>query len=378
MSHIDVSVATSPDDELERHRANIDTIDNELLALIHARVQEAREIGQLKRHLGHPVYQPGREAAILRKLCAQSGGTLREQHIASIWRALFQANREVQQTPRVAFLGPRGTYTEQAMQRYFGTTAQPVACDTLDAVFASLADGRAERAVVPIENSTEGTVMHTVDLLIDAGVQVSGEVVLPVSHCLLSASGSLQDVDGVLGHEQALAQCRDWLDTHLPGVRREARASNAAAARQAVDTPACAAIASEQAAHQYGLQIVARAIQDQPDNRTRFLVLGGSPPEPTGYDRTSLVVELSNQVGSLAQIFDAIARHRISVLWLETRPRKTARWAYHFIVDLLGHHGDRNVAAAIEEIRSIAEHARVLGSYPCAPDADPALPSPDA
>lgn len=367
MAHADVaSPVASVEERIGQCREQIDSIDLQLLHLISQRAQQSAEIGRIKQSLGLPVYQPGREEAILNRLLAQPRQVLGEQHVATIWRTLFRASREMQQAQTVAFLGPSGTYTEQAMSRYFGPAVNGVACDSIDNVFAALAAGQAERAVVPIENSTEGAVTRTVDLLVDAAQRISGEVVLSISHCLLSANGSLSGIDCILGHEQALAQCRQWLDMHMTGVKREAVASNAAAAQRAAVSNTCAAIAGEPAAQQYGLGIAARAIQDRHDNRTRFLVLGGAQPESTGHDRTSIVVQLRHTVGMLAGVFEALARRQVSVLWLEPRPQKTGRWAYRFLIDLFGHADDANVAAALDEVRSIAEDVLVLGSYRCA------------
>jgi len=276
--------------------------------------------------------------------------------------------RTILQSPRVAFLGPHGTYTEEAMFQYFGTVQHVIVGETIDAVFLALKQGQADLAVVPIENSTEGTVNLTVDFLIESGVAISGEVVLPVSHCLLTKSGTLDGMVRVLGHQQALAQCRAWLDRHAPGMPRESVSSNAIAARRAGAEPGCAAIASARAAAHYDLRVAADAIQDQANNCTRFVILGGEPVEPTGSDRTSILIQLKHSVGSLARVFETIARCRVSVLWLESRPLRTCPWTYWFLLDLRGHRHDANVAAALEELKTVAEELRVVGSYPYACD----------
>ncbi|WP_175885519.1 prephenate dehydratase [Burkholderia sp. BCC0044] len=357
-------------DPVAPQRAQIDAIDRKLLALIARRMQYAAEIGRVKALAGQTVRQPARETEIVAQLCTRPHGLLQERHVAAIWQALFRVSRELQQVPSIAFLGPSGTFTETAMQRYFGTPIRPHACDTLDATFAALAAADVEYAVVPIENSTEGAVTRAIDLLADTTAPVVGEIVLPVAHCLLSASGTLDGVDCVLGHQQALAQCRAWLDAHAPRLRRVPVASNAAAACEAASMTDCAAIAGERAADRYGLRIVAHAIQDEPGNRTRFLVLGGPPAEPTGYDRTSLLLQLNDTIGALAGVFDALARHRISVLWLDARPGRTTGWAYRFFIDIDGHRHDAHVLAALDDIRTIATDLRILGSYPRALIAD--------
>ncbi|KML21599.1 MULTISPECIES: prephenate dehydratase [Burkholderia] len=364
------ATASPAHDPVALQRAQIDAIDQELLALIARRMQHAAAIGQFKALDGRTIRQPARETEIVAGLCARPHGLLQARHVAAIWHTLFRVSRELQQVPSVAFLGPPGTFTEAAMQRYFGAPIRPHACDTLEATFAALAAANVDHAVVPIENSTEGTVTRAIDLLADATAPVVGEIVLPVAHCLLSASGTLEGVDCVLGHQQALAQCRAWLDAHAPQLRRVPVASNAAAAREAASMTDCAAIAGERAADRYGLRIVANAIQDEPGNRTRFLVLGGPPAEPTGHDRTSLLLKLDDTIGALAGVFDALARHRISVLWLDARPGRAAGWAYRFFVDIDGHQDDAHVRAALDDIRTTAADLRILGSYPRAPSVD--------
>jgi chorismate mutase/prephenate dehydratase len=258
------------------------------------------------------------------------------------------------------------------MLRYFGDATQAQARETLEGVFAALADGGSEYAVVPVENSTEGTVTRTVDLLAEQPAQITGEIVLPVAHCLLGTSGSLDGIGSVLGHPQALAQCRAWLDAHVPGLRRIPVSSSAIAAREAANLPDCVAIAGEMAAARYCLRFIARAIQDDPQNRTRFLVVGGPPAEPTGNDRTSIALTLDDAVGALARVFDALARHRVPVLWLEVRPGHEAGWAYRYFVDLGGHARDANVSAALDEITAVSRDLRMLGAYPRALRVEPA------
>ncbi len=352
--------------ELEPYRAKIDSIDRDLLSLLDLRLQQAQEIGRLKHQYGVPVYQPEREAKVIEKLASNRRGPLQALHIASIWLQIFRASRELQRSRRVAFLGPGGTYTEEAMLQHFGTVEHALACEAIDSVFSALAAGQADLAVVPIENSSEGTVIRTVDLLIDSAVCISGEVVLPVAHCLLTPSGALEGVRRILGHQQALAQCRQWLDRHAPGIPRESVASNALAARRAQAEPGCAAIAGAPAAARYGLRIAARAIQDQANNCTRFVILGGPPTLPTGHDRTSILIQLKHAVGSLARIFETLARCHVSVLWLESRPQRAGLWTYWFLLDLRGHRQDPNLAFALGELEAVVEALRIVGSYPCA------------
>lgn len=351
-------------DAIAACRARIDSIDTDLLALIAQRVECATEIGRLKRRGGLPVYHPARERAIVANLCARARGALREDHVASIWGALFTASRELQGAPSVAFLGPAGTFTEAAARQYFGDTVRTDARDTLDGVFAALSQGETDFAVVPIENSTEGTVTRTVDLLAHHAPPITGEIEQTVVHCLLSAGGSLDGVDRVLGHEQALAQCRTWLDTHAPHLQRIAVSSNGAAAREAAEQAHCAAIAGEPAALRYQLRIVARAIQDDPNNRTRFLVLGGPEPEPTGDDRTSLSFTPNDGTDELARLFGVLAQRQIGMLWLAVRPGRAPGSPYRYFADLSGHAHDARMRAALDDLAPALSGLRVLGAYP--------------
>ncbi|KVD57012.1 prephenate dehydratase [Burkholderia ubonensis] len=371
MTPSELAAPPTVDAAIARRRAQIDAIDDKLLALIGQRLEHAAEIGQLKRDAGLAIRQPARESSILAGLCTRAPGTLRHRDVTAIWQALFRASRDAQSAPAVAFLGPAGTHTESAMQRYFGGYAQAHARETIDAVFDALARGDVERAVVPIENSSEGSVTRTIDRLTAQTAPVTGEIVLPVAHCLLSATGSLDGVDSVAGHPQALAQCRAWLDAHAPGLRRVPVSSNAVAAREAAHLYDCAAIAGEPAAALYGLRIVARAIQDDPDNRTRFVIVGGPAPEPTGDDRTSIALLPGDAPDVLARVFDALARHRAPLLWLDVRPARTAGQPYRYCIDFGGHARDPQVHAALAEIAAVASELRILGAYPRAAGVEP-------
>ncbi|WP_116135344.1 bifunctional chorismate mutase/prephenate dehydratase [Trinickia diaoshuihuensis] len=364
MTPLELAPPPTVDDAIAACRTRIDSIDADLLALIVQRVECAAEIGRLKRRGGLPVYHPGRESAIVANLCARSHGALRDDHVASIWGALFSASREVQGAPSVAFLGPAGTYTEAAARQHFGDAVRIDAQETLEDVFAALSEGDTEFAVVPIENSTEGTITRTVDLLAQYTPPITGEIEQAVVHCLLGANASLEGVECVLGHEQALAQCRAWLDTHAPRLRRIAVSSNGAAAREAAEHAHCAAIAGEPAARRYGLRVLARAIQDDPNNRTRFLVLGGPSPDPTGDDRTSLSFAPSDGTDELARLFAVLARRGIDMLWLAVRPGRTPGLPYRYFADLSGHARDARVREALDDLGAGLSGLRVLGAYP--------------
>lgn len=364
MTPLELAPPQTVDDAIAACRTRIDSIDADLLALIVQRVECATEIGRLKRRGGLPVYHPARESSIIANLCARSHGALRDDHVASIWGALFSASRALQGAPSAAFLGPAGTFTEAATRQFFGDAVRTDPRETLEGVFAALSEGETEFAVVPIENSTEGTITRTVDLLARHAAPITGEIEQAIVHCLLSASGSLDGVDCVLAHEQALAQCRGWLDAHAPRLRRIAVSSNGAAAREAAEHGHCAAIAGEPAALRYRLRIVARAIQDDPNNYTRFLVLGGPSPEPTGNDRTSLSFAPSDGTDELAHLFGVLAQRQIDVLWLAVRPARAAGLPYRYFADLHGHASDPHVRAALDDLAPTLSGLRVLGAYP--------------
>ncbi|WP_081935823.1 prephenate dehydratase [Burkholderia sp. 9120] len=267
----------------------------------------------------------------------------------------------------IAFLGPCGTYTEDAMRLCFGETHDAMSCTNVDAVFDAVAHGGASHGVVPVENSTEGIVARTLDLLLKNRLTVSGEVVLPVRHMLMTAHGALDGITCVTAHEQALAQCRRWLDAHLPDVPRQAVASNAQAAQLAARSAGHAAIGSQRAAHHYGLRIVASAIQDEHFNSTRFYVIGRDEPPPTGDDRTLLCVELENSSGALQRVLAPLAEHRIPVTRLDARPLRSELWAYRFFVELPRHRHDVQMAHALAQMKRHARALVLLGSFPAAP-----------
>jgi chorismate mutase/prephenate dehydratase len=272
--------------------------------------------------------------------------------------------RPMQARGVVAYLGPEGTYCETAMQQRFGLMVRTLSCDTVDAACQALVARQAEYAVLPLENSTEGVVTRTLDVLYDFPFPIIGEIVLPIHHCLLTKSGSLRDVTRICGHPQALAQCRRWLSLHGCGIPLEAVASAGVAARQAAIEPDHAAVASAQAARHYGLRAAAEGIEDEADNRTRFAVLGAVGPAATGFDCTTVIVSLANVPGALVDALTPFARHGVSVLRLASRPEHGSGWNYRFYLDLVGHRDDPPLSAALTEIGHSMREIRMLGSYP--------------
>lgn len=347
-------------------RAKIDALDEQLLKLISERAGLALEVAQIKRAAGETgdFYRPEREAEILRRVRDNNPGPLPAEAVQRLFRELMAACLALQQPLKVAYLGPEGTYTHAASLKHFGYAAQLAPLGAIDQVFREVESGAANYGVVPVENSTEGVVSHTLDRFISSPLQIVGEVELPVHHQLLSKAKSLADIKKVYSHQQSLGQCRGWLELHLPGVRREAVASNAEAAKLAAAEPDTAAIASEAAAEIYGLEVLRAGIQDSAANTTRFLIIGRQSPAPSGEDKTSLVVSSSNQPGGLFRLLEPLARHGVDMSRIESRPSRQRMWEYVFFVDLLGHAQDAPVKQALEEMQAQASLLKVLGSYP--------------
>jgi len=355
--------------DLEKLRQEIDRLDDELLRLLNQRAALAREIGGLKQ--GAPAYRPEREAEILRRVSAASAGPLSAQRVAAVFREVISACRALEEPIRVTYLGPEGTFSEQAVRRHFGTAVEAQPTGSVDEAFRRCESGGAQFTVVPVENSTEGVVGRTLDLLLATPLVICGEVELRVQQSLM-ARGEMKAIRRVYSHAQSLAQCHGWLSQNLPGVERIPVASNAEAAQRAAREEGAAAIAGEAAAERYGLAVLARAIEDAPNNTTRFLVLGQVAAAPTGRDRTSLVMSAENKPGAVHALLTPLARHGVSMTRIESRPSRqalrsgTALWEYVFFIDVEGHQRDATVAQALGELKEKAPFLKVLGSYPVA------------
>ncbi len=354
----------SLDDALKIHRDAIDAIDSALLRLLNERASHAQEIGHIKDK--QPAYRPEREAQVLHRLLAENPGPLDNEAIAHFYRQVMSACRALEQRLRVAYLGPAGTFSELAVQRHFGSFVDAQPCVSLDEVVRSVEKGQNQYAVVPIENSTEGAVGRTHDLMLDTTLQICAEVKLRVQQNLISHAASLDAICTVYSHPQSLAQCAQWLAQHLPGVECTPVASNAEAARLAAASKDTAAIAGENAATLYQLNILAPHIEDMPNNTTRFWVLGGQSPSPSGRDMTSLVMSAPNTSGAVYRLLEPLAQHGVSMTRFESRPARTGLWEYFFFVDLEGHRNDPAVSAALNKLDQLAPFLKVLGSYPTA------------
>ncbi len=354
------------DEPLKALRQAIDEVDRRLVALISERAKLAQEVGRVKEVADAPVYRPEREAEVLRNVGAANPGPLPAVALAAIFREIMSACRALEQRLRVAYLGPAGTFSEMALLRQFGSAVEAVPCTSIDEVFRAAEAGGVDFAIAPVENSTEGSITRTLDLLLATPLSIIAEVSLPIEHHLLTGSGSMQGVTRITAHSQALAQCVNWLNRHYPAIERQPVASNAEAARLASTDPGVAAIAGEAAAIRYGLVPVASHIQDDPGNRTRFAVLGRQRTQPSGRDKTSLILAVAHRAGAVHHMLGPLAQHGVSMTRFESRPAKTGAWEYYFYVDVEGHERDPRVAVALEKLREECAFYKSLGSYPVA------------
>lgn len=362
--------ASSPvDPALLGLRNQIDAVDRELLALLNRRAALAGEVGEIKKREGSVVFRPEREAQVIDGLKSVNPGPLPAESVAPIWREIMSACRALETPTRVAYLGPAGTFSEQAALGYFGSSIVRVSCASIDEVFRTTTAGAADFGVVPVENSTEGVVARSLDLFLTTPLFIIGETSLFVRHNLLRRDNSLEGISAVCAHPQALAQCHGWLSYHLPDVERRPVSSNAEGARLASLDPTLAAVASERAGSEFGLHVVAPAIQDDPHNRTRFVIVTHPDrhpqPQASGHDCTSLVVSVTNRPGAVHDMLVPLKIHGVSMSRFESRPARTAdQWEYYFYIDLQGHPDDPAVAKALAELRAVCSYFKLLGTYP--------------
>ncbi|MBN7798931.1 prephenate dehydratase [Parahaliea mediterranea] len=362
---------------LEQVRADIDAIDQEIQALLNRRAQCAQRVADIKleevraaRERGEAgaevvYYRPEREAQVLKRIMDRNTGPLAGETVAHIFREVMSACLALEKPLQVAYLGPEGTFTQAATIKHFGHAAIPVSQNTIDAVFSQVESGDCNYGVVPVENSTEGMVSHTLDNFMDSSLKISGEVEMAIVHHLLVRPGTeLGDVRKICAHQQALAQCRNWLDLHWPNVEREAVSSNGEAARIAASTPGVAAVAGDMAAELYALDKLAEHIEDYPDNTTRFLVVGREEVPPSGRDKTSIIVSSRNKPGALFSLLDPFRKAGVSLTRIDTRPSRTEKWAYVFFIEFEGHLQDDNIRAIVSELEEQSILLKPLGSYP--------------
>ena len=364
-----VIAAPAPVSEtLAQARARIDGIDSEIQTLIAERAGWARRVGKAKGPLKAAIdyYRPEREAQVLRRVLDRNDGPLSDEVLLRLFREIMSACLAQQEPLKVGFLGPEGTFSEQALFKHFGHSAHGLPLPSIEEVFQEVEAGHADFGVVPVENSGQGTIQSTLDMFLSSSLKICGEVELHVHQFLLSRSGRLEDIERVYSHAMSLAQCQAWLRGNLPKAEKLPVSSNAEAARRARHADDAAAIAGESAGHVYGLKVVAGPLEDRPDNTTRFLVIGRELFHASGHDRTSLLVFVRDQPGALFNVLRPFAEHGVSMNRIESRPSHAGLWQYAFFIDVSGHVEDAPVKRALAELGDYAADVKVLGSYPVA------------
>jgi chorismate mutase/prephenate dehydratase len=352
--------------DIQQYRREIDRIDDEILRLLNERSKNVIEIGKLKKQSDNEanLHTPRREAEIVDRLTRQNRGPFPNEAIRPVYREIMSASLSLEGPQKVAYLGPRATFTHLACIQKFGASAQYIPVTSIKDVFNEVERERANFGVVPIENSTEGVVNHTLDMFIDSNLLIYGEVLQEVSHHLLSKAERLEDVKKIYSHPHAIAQCRQWLEANLPHVPVSEVPSTARAAELCADEPTAAAIASELAGQLYGLKTLKARIEDNINNYTRFLVLSQKPPERTGRDKTSVMLSVKDKVGALYELLRPFASYGINMTKIESRPSRRKAWEYIFFVDVEGHIDEDRVRKALEEVKGRCLFMKVLGSYP--------------
>jgi chorismate mutase/prephenate dehydratase len=356
-----MSESDSPLGELRRR---IDAVDDEILRLLNSRAELAIEVGKVKKGEKLGFHVPNREREILERLGAQNPGPFPADAVRTVFKEIISASVGLQAPVRVAFLGPKATYSHLAAMQQFGLSAELMPQSSIAAIFDEVEKGRSLYGVVPVENSTEGVVTHTLDTFVESDLKIGAEILLPISHDLLSRTGTISGIQKVYSHPQALGQCRKWLAANLPGIPLVDVGSTALAAQIAGSDPNAAAVASEFAGSLYDLKVVQHRIEDQAHNVTRFLVIGRDLTERSGNDRTSILFSVKDEPGILFRMLEPFARRGINLSKIESRPGRTKAWEYVFFVDLSGHVSDPEVAEAIEELKACCRFVKVLGSYP--------------
>ena len=348
---------------LNKHRKAIDQLDKQIVNLLNARTQHVLKIGEIKIKNGEEIYAPHRESAVLNRVTKLNTGPITNESLRAIYREIMSSALSLEKSMTIAYLGPEATFTHMAAIHRFGSSLIYSAQKTIADVFTEISRKRADYGVVPVENSTEGVVTHTLDMFVDSDLKIVSQIVLPIKHCLVSNT-KLKDISKLFSHPQALGQCRAWLQNHLPNAEIIETSSTTRAAELASRENSAAAIASALAAEKYGLRILQSDIQDNSSNATRFLVLGRQCPPPTGKDRTSLMLSIADEVGALHRALAPMRRHKLNMTKIESRPNKRKAWEYFFFVDCDGHFEDKKLATALKQIAKACNFVKVLGSYP--------------
>jgi chorismate mutase/prephenate dehydratase len=348
---------------LSEYRKAIDKLDAQIVRLLNERTKHVLAIGEIKLKAGEEIYVPSRERMVLNRICKMNEGPMTNDQLRAVYREVMSSALALEKTLTIAYLGPEATFTHQAAIRRFGSSLRYAAQKTIADVFTEVSKNRADYGVVPVENSTEGVVTHTLDMFVDSDLKVVSQIVLPVQQCLLSNSPRMQ-IKKLYAHPQSLAQCRAWIQNHLPRVEIVETSSNARSAEFATKERGAAALAGLLAAEKYKLRVLEQDIQDNAANATRFLVLGRQSTPQTGKDRTSLMISISDKVGALHHALAAFRRFRINLTKIESRPSKRKAWEYFFFIDCDGHVDDKRVAKAITHLEQECSYVKVLGSYP--------------
>jgi chorismate mutase/prephenate dehydratase len=348
---------------IPEHRKAIDKLDAQIVRLLNERTKHVLEIGDMKLKAGEEIYAPHRERAVLQRLCQLNEGPITNESLRAIYREVMSSALSLEKSMTIAYLGPEATFTHQAAIRKFGASLHYAAQKTIADVFSEVTKNRADYGVVPVENSTEGVVTHTLDMFVDSDLKIVAQIILPIQHCLVSRF-KRQQIKKLYAHPQALAQCRSWVQNHLPEAEIIETSSNARSAELAAKEKNSAAITGVLAAERYKVPILESDIQDNSANATRFLVLGRQCSPPTGLDRTSLMLSITHEVGALHRALAAFRRFKLNMTKIESRPSKRKAWEYYFFVDCEGHKDDRKVARAIVELEKECNFVKVLGSYP--------------
>lgn len=352
-------------DKLNQLRERIDQLDQQIQNLLTERAKIAQEVAATKtKSDDNNFYRAEREAQVLHRIKQRNQGPLSDEEIARLFREIMSACLALEQVMNIAYLGPEGTFTQAAALKHFGHSVKTLPMATIGDVFREIESGNASYGVVPIENSTEGVVTHTLDQFMSSPLNICGEVELRIHHHLLGKGKDTKNISRIYSHRQSLAQCREWLETNMPGVELRDVSSNAEAAKLAAQEDSTLAIAGDAAAEIYGLNILVRNIEDEPDNTTRFLVIGKRATPPSGNDKTSLLISTQNKPGSLYRVLEPMVKYKISMTRIESRPSRRGMWDYVFFIDCEGHRDDENVAAALAELEREASFIKILGSYP--------------
>jgi chorismate mutase / prephenate dehydratase len=348
---------------ISEHRKAIDKLDAQIVKLLNERTRHVLEIGAAKIKAGEEIYAPHRERAVLDRVCKLNPGPTTHESLRAIYREIMSSALSLEKSMTIAYLGPEATFTHQAAIRRFGSSLRYLPLKSIADVFNEVSRNRADYGVVPVENSTEGVVTHTLDMFVDSDLKIVAQIILPIQHCLLSV-GKRGQIRKLFAHPQTLAQCRGWVQNHLPHVEIIETSSNARSAEMAAADKNSAAIAGALAAERYRLHVLESDIQDNSANATRFLVLGRQCSPPTGRDRTSLMLSIDHAVGALHRALAPFRRYKLNMTKIESRPSKRKAWEYFFFVDCDGHMNDRRVSKAIELLGEQCNCVKVLGSYP--------------